>query len=343
MNQYILTSVETEKRHAGAKAKNDVSKFLHEIGFLSMFMDSEMNRYEKRLFFRNNFRKKLSYLEKGDTLAIQYPFYMGDYIVRVIIDETRKKGVNTILIIHDIDALREHFGDEAVIKNEIDLLNGFNVLVAHNASMTDWLRENNCRRPIVNLELFDYSIEGDHDFGKADPGRRRVLFAGNLAKAHFLSKIAPRDYELVLFGNGVDTEALPEKVSYKGSFAPEELLDHLEGEYGLVWDGDEPDRCTGDYGRYLKYNNPHKMSLYISCRLPVIIWKEAAQARFVEEKGIGIAVSSLSDLDTRLKEITEERYLQMQRNAAELAAKTTRGYFIKRAIKNALEKSGEPS
>ncbi|WP_188802340.1 sugar transferase [Sporolactobacillus putidus] len=329
--------MDTEKKHAGAKAKNDVSKFLHEAGFLGMFIDSDMNKYEKRLFFRSNFRKKLSDLNKGDVLAIQYPFYMGDYIVRVIIEETRKKDIKTILIIHDIASLRWQFDNEAEINKEINLLNGFDILIVHNTSMTDWLRENHCQRPIVNLELFDYSIEGVHDFSKADPGKRRVLFAGNLAKAHFLNKITPHDYKLVLFGNGVDTEVLPDSVSYKGSFAPEELLDHLEGEYGLVWDGDDLEQCTGDYGNYLKYNNPHKMSLYISCRLPIIIWKEAAQARFVEEKDIGIAVSSLTDLDRRLRDITEERYLKMQKNVAELSSKTENGYFIKKAIKNAMK------
>ena len=57
----------------------------------------------------------------------------------------------------------------------------------------------------------------------------------------------------------------------------------MDQNFGLVWDGTSLDGCNGRYGEYLKFNNPHKTSLYLSCGIPVIIWKEAALADFVEE------------------------------------------------------------
>lgn len=61
---------------------------------------------------------------------------------------------------------------------------------------------------------------------------------------------------------------------WHGSFKPEESPEHLQG----VWDGDSVDTCAGNTGAYLRYNNPHKTSLYLACGMPVIVWKEAAIA-----------------------------------------------------------------
>ena len=34
-----------------------------------------------------------------------------------------------------------------------------------------------------------------------------------------------------------------------------------------MWDGPSPDTCAGVYGAYLRYNNPHKTSLYLAAGL----------------------------------------------------------------------------
>lgn len=81
----------------------------------------------------------------------------------------------------------------------------------------------------------------------------------------------------------------------------------------MVWDGTSVSTCTGDFGEYLQYNNPHKTSLYIRCQLPVIIWKQAALADFVRENGIGICVDSLEELEKILNTLSEEEYAEMKK------------------------------
>mgnify|MGYP007079152982 FL=1 len=89
-------------------------------------------------------------------------------------------------------------------------------------------------------------------------------------------------YKFNLYGNGFDLEKAQGKEHFncKGFVRSDELIATAEGDFGLVWDGFSVDACTGNFGEYLKYNNPHKTSLYIRCELPVIIWDQAALSDF---------------------------------------------------------------
>ena len=51
-------------------------------------------------------------------------------------------------------------------------------------------------------------------------------------------------------------------IIHKGVFKPEELPRVLDGSYGLVWDGDSLDECSGNIGEYLKINkNPKTIDI----------------------------------------------------------------------------------
>ena len=88
------------------------------------------------------------------------------------------------------------------------------------------------------------------------------------------------------------------------------------------------------HGNYMRYNNPHKASLYLSTGQPVIIWKKAALAEFVIKNKVGIAVDSLENLDEILDKITAEQYQLMKNNTIKLASSLRSGQFIKQAVKN---------
>lgn len=87
----------------------------------------------------------------------------------------------------------------------------------------------------------------------------------------------------------------------------EEFIKHIDADFGLVWDGDSLDGCSGEYGQYLKWNSPHKVSFYLRAGLPLIIWKEAAVAPIIEEAGAGITIWSLKELDDKLANLTPEQ------------------------------------
>ncbi len=76
--------------------------------------------------------------------------------------------------------------------------------------------------------------------------------------------------------------------------------------------------------------------MYLASGLPVIIWKEAAIARFIEENNAGIVVGSLLEIENVLNNISEEKYAQIKKNAKEIGAKLREGYYYKKALEKCL-------
>jgi len=84
----------------------------------------------------------------------------------------------------------------------------------------------------------------------------------------------------------------------------------------------------------MKYNNPHKISLYLRCNVPVIIWEKAGLAQFVKENGVGICVSSLNEIEQVLAAVSLEEYNKMLQNVHEISQKISSGYFMRQALRN---------
>ena len=82
----------------------------------------------------------------------------------------------------------------------------------------------------------------------------------------------------------------------------------------------------------MKYNNPHKLSLYIAAGLPVVVWEKAAIADFVKKYNIGIIVKSLLDLDKEINSLSEEQYEEFKQNILVLQKNVTNGYYTRRAL-----------
>ena len=122
---------------------------------------------------------------------------------------------------------------------------------------------------------------------------------------------------------------------------PDELIKNLTGKYGLVWDGDSIETCSGGKGEYLRINNPHKLSLYLAVGLPVIIWDEAAEADFVLRENVGFAVKSLYELSGKMSDISDYNYEIMKKNAETVGARLRNGEYLTRALKKAEEKIQE--
>jgi len=87
----------------------------------------------------------------------------------------------------------------------------------------------------------------------------------------------------------------------------------------------------------LRYNSPHKASLYIVSGLPLIVWKESAIYELVKEYNIGFGVYSLTELDEKLAQITEDAYKTWKMNIITLAEKLTTGQNLKEVLKKVLD------
>ena len=246
------------------------------------------------------------------------------------------KNNELIFIIHDVEFLRFHQTCENK-RQEIEILNSASVIISHNQFMTEELKKNGVTNPkFVNLEIFDYLLDNIpnniHNYG------RSVVYAGNLAKAPFLEELEKTKlgFDLILYGINY-TELNNSEIKYMGARSPEELVSELTQSFGLIWDSETVDGCTGNIGEYTRYNNPHKLSLYLVAGMPVIVWAESAIAKFVIENKVGFTINSLSEISKRLDLLTQAEYGEYVKNANALKEKLSKGYFMKKAIMQAID------
>ncbi|KRM13271.1 hypothetical protein [Paucilactobacillus suebicus] len=334
MKKYIIEVSMEKHRNALSKAKSDVLRFAKEL----MYQDVELfqidNKFKRLLSTNYILRKKFKNVDKNDYIFIQYPTYMGRRFERKMIEYLHKKGARLITLIHDIDYLRFNDDKFPSLAEVVEQLNSYDVVISSNQSMTDLLEKNGLRKPVVNLGIFDYFHE--QNISKNKKNTAVFNFAGNLTKSKFLYEIKVNENSKInLFGNIDKNKILPNNFKYNGSFDPDVLPRMFIEGYGLVWDGDSATKMAGPMGLYQLYNNPHKVSLYLSSGLPVILWKDAALAPLIRDNNLGILVDTLDNLDETVSQVSDSDYLKMVQSCLSMSQKLKKGYFTKTAIEKA--------
>ena len=331
-------------KNAGNKARNDVEEIVKREGYqvLVLSVDNwyEMSTLKAQLHKSKAFGQALAQLKQGDELLIQFPMLHHSFFTTHHVKKAQKKGVKVHFIIHDLEALRYANLDTVPLKHKIrvqiqesGLLGAADGIIAHNPIMKSVLVDKGIAEDkIVSLGIFDYLIPNFQEktgLTKNQP----IIVAGNLAqeKAGYLYSL-PEEPAYNLYGVGFDESRALANETYFGSFLPDELPAALEGGFGLVWDGDSAETCSGVFGEYLRYNNSHKASLYLAAGFPVVVWEESALAHFVIDKQCGLVVSSLSDLKENLDTLSEEQYKEMLENAKQIGSKLRQGQYLRTAL-----------
>lgn len=321
--QYAIARKETG--NASGKAKRDAYDIALRLGFVPSYNPSNIQqiRIVQQIISLPRFHGK-------KIIFFQYPAVseqlMGMF--RKVVTEDSYK----IALIHDLSSIQ---GIEDYAKSrEAKFLSIFDCLIVHNERMMDYVREIGYEGKIVVLELFDYLHDADHSI-QSQPFSNSIAFAGNLEKAKFLQDVGSINCNWILYGvKGTAEFSSIKNVTYKGLLPSDEIQYLMEGDYGLVWDGDSIEICSGPNGNYLRYNNPHKLSCCIAAGKPVITWKQAAIADFIIRYHVGITVESLEELnDIDLS----AGYEDMKKNVMKIKREIAEGKLLERAINKALE------
>ncbi|SUP39455.1 hypothetical protein [Veillonella criceti] len=344
---FVLKEVLEDGYNAGSKARIDIDEILARYGFpyISNYsgyakrLPGVKNYLKYRLQCKWNRLKTIYHMYKldrrwndKDLLFIQFPDYSPAIVHKYLYKWVKNK--KTIVLIHDIDEWR--YTNQNKIVDSI--LNDAEYLVVHNERMKQRLQVEGIIKPkIVSLDVFDYLMKKEV---KDSVYFKSVIFAGNLTKSQFLkSWIAlERNYRIDLYGNGlVDDINNENKVKYHGSYTADDLLEHLSYGFGLVWDGDSVETCSGKIGEYTRWNNPHKFSLYMAAGIPVFVWKESAISDIVIKNKLGYAVGSLKEIDEILLTITEKEYYELCENVKSIQKKVGIGGYFTVALDRILE------
>lgn len=326
--QYLISSIDPIKNSGGNKAKKDIDFFASEMKNTGVIhVKIYYTRIQRYLLTRLSIIKLVK-AHPADRYILQFPI-STPYVLRQFIEVIRKyTNAEIDLLIHDLPALQLSMEDK---ERELKLFNRVDNLIVHNHSMGEWLKENNVHTNMIELGLFDYDNEQPMRKNEEyDPTKFTICFPGNLAKSTFLTKLTLK-HRLDIYGPN-KLESYPKCVKYCGQYTPEELPKHLTEDFGLIWDGNSTETCSGTFGEYLRYNNPHKTSLYLSSGIPVIIWDQAALAPLIKQHKAGICISNLTELDSLLSMLSNEEYQLMKQNAENLGKKLRNGYYTKRAL-----------
>lgn len=352
MNYSIQETVfdETRRRNAGSKAREDINYIARAMGFQEVLVQYDyVLRKEKGLFaaiikLSNEWKRELSKLGYGDTVLIQFPINHHPFGIAEELDKYHKRGGKVIILIHDIDSFRLNTTTIdgkikylKVLHEDKSILKRGDVIIAHNEKMIQSLSMLGIdEKKVIPLGIFDY-IAKYNAIEKSRNIHSPIIIAGTLgkSKAGYIYDL-PLDINFNLYGNGYIDEA-KKNIHYHGAFFPEELLGVMDGSFGLVWDGASSAECEGVSGQYLRINNPHKTSLYLTAGLPVIVWEDAAIAEFIMLNDVGVTVKRIADISLVVKSINDEHYYRMVKNACDLSIKLQNGHYAKSALEKAIK------
>ena len=328
--------------NAGPKAPSDIVDIcVNKFGMKSVILPQAESAFDKIKYRFKIYSVFLSNFFKGEILVLQFPMYENSKILNSLflffLGFVRKN--KTIAIIHDIDGLR--YNDEKMLKQDVKRLNKIGHIVVHNEKMKKRLEEAGVTSKLYDLELFDYLCDESNRVIEKnfDKNEIKVAYAGNLIekKSPFLYQLNADElkYKFNLYGVGIEKD-LNSKMIYMGKRKPNELPNDIEGDLGLVWDGnlDESDADNG-FKNYTRYNNPHKLSCYIAAGIPVIVWKQSAVADFVIKNNIGYAVSKLYEIN----ELDFIDYEEKQKNVQKLKVDVRNGEFTQKVINRIIDEN----
>ena len=355
---YIRETSNASTYNASSKARADAETIMKERSITPLDIHSRPGIFKIKIFkplqlftyFVNSIAlfDGLHSAPSNAVIYIQFPISNNTFFVKSIIGHFKKKGMMFVAIIHDLDYLR--YTKEAqgrtvysrAVYYDTKVLPLFNYVISHNAKMTEELRKNGIANDsIINLGIFDYLADRSVTSIKHSD-KEKVIFAGNLDKnkSKFLYELPDNVAKhLSLYGKNLDESSSNAK--YCGSFSDINKVEELEGAFGLVWDGTSSSTCEGKFGEYLKYNNPHKASMYIAAGLPIIIWDSAALADFVKKNNIGYTISSLEELPNVIDNINKKDYAEKAKNIAAIREKAISGYYLGSAIDKVRKKIDE--
>lgn len=333
LGKYQITEFRLQDYNAGRKAPTDVAEIAVNNGYKALTIVRGTIRCGKQQT-DSEWINACNAISNNAIVLVQFPIIDVSGGIYRLVGLKKSKNVKIICVVHDVEVLRRVVSDDYL--EQYYMLNICpDIWIVHNEKMKKVLVSRGFPADrIISLQIFDYLIQHPSNIKKDDG----VIIAGNLdaGKSEYVYHLNEiKDVSFNLFGANYSDKNNYTNINYFGTFLPDELIQNLQGKYGLVWDGDSLDTCSGLTGEYLKINNPHKLSLYLAVGLPVIIWEEAAEAEFVLKENVGFTVKSLYELPDRLAAVNEADYEIMRQNARAVGERLRKGEYMTRAIKEA--------
>ena len=192
---YLKERDALEQKNAGSKARNDVESIAESIGYepLDVALPFEEHKslaasVKANLEIEAFFKKRLSGLQEGDELLVQFPPCSHSVLFPRLYRSLRKKGVHVTFLIHDLERMRYSQLNDVPLKKrvrisleETRLLKEADRIICHNDKMKAFLVEQGfSSHALIPLGLFDYLTDCPMRSMEDKKAYNKVIIAGNL-------------------------------------------------------------------------------------------------------------------------------------------------------------------
>jgi hypothetical protein len=322
MTKWITTVVQPTTVNSVFKAKNDIKEIAQKDGYdvLSIFRYDSANDQDNALHARID--GITAPVDAGDLVVFQYPTNNGNRFDTQFIEHLLTRRAKVVIFIHDAEILRG-----TINFDEIKALNSTSLIITHNPAMSQGLVDRGLTTPTLSNYAFDYLTDAWNGQPRAD-FTKELVFAGTLDKSRYLTEWTHAT-KLTVFGRHEFIDIDP-RIEDRGEMKPEKLAYNLPFRFGLAWDSNIPG--GGQYKNYTRFNNPHKISMYLANGLPVVAWKEAGMAPFIEKNHVGITLNSLDELDDAMAALTDQDIDTMLANVDKVRTALRKGHFTRRVL-----------
>ncbi|GAK31174.1 beta-1,6-galactofuranosyltransferase [Weissella oryzae SG25] len=332
---YWITEVDDNEyanNHAsGIIANRMAAESVNEIGFRILHyprMYAEELRTEGKEARQVRLESLLSAVLPGDIVIVQYPLWTNytEFEVEFIdyLSTVRKAKIvamvwDILSWIHD-NRERDYTGDASLW-----MLNRYDLVIAANPKMARRLAsEGGVNKPLISMDLTDFVYQGPL---KEKRFIKELYYVATGIDPAILAEYASK--VPINFIGPHQKEAVPDYIKLLGPMKSIDIPSQLEGGFGLLYYA----KGSGYKGmhHYGEYNNPMKLSLYLASGLPVIVMANSAHAEWIAQRGVGIVVNSLAEIDAKIDALTETDYEQMLENIKPWQMAVTQGFFSKQA------------
>lgn len=332
MGKYYIKFGISDKPNAGSKAMQDIMDLLNKQGYKAvMSLPTHTNKLLKIADIPILLLTIIFCIRKNGILIYFVPsnpkrILMLKYMQRIL-------GFRLICFINDIEFMRMK-RNEKQMQVEINAIASANIILVPNESSINILQKDyKITKKLIPIGVWDYLSPSPTSNITSN---KTIAFAGNLDKAPFLKQLSQVELLFSIWGKGKDMIDKNANVIIKGERKPNELINEIcHCSWGLVWDGDSINSCTGLLGNYLRFNNSHKCGLYLAAGIPVIVWKYSGMAHFVKKHQVGICVESLHEVKNIIEQMNENEYTGYSQHAKDIGKKIRKGYFFLEALKSA--------
>lgn len=338
---YWVTQVDDNEyasnRASGIIANQMAAKSISKIGFRRLHYPrmyagelEEMGEVARQ----ERLEALLSMVLPGDVVIVQYPMWTNytQFELEYINHLKNVRQAKIVALVWDIvswihdNRERDYTGDASLW-----MLNHYDLVIAANEKMAKRLHlEGGVNTPMISMDLSDFLYHG--------PLKEKKKIDQIYYVATGIDPAIIEEYQseipIKFIGPNWNNEKLPEYIQLLGAMKSNDIPSLIDGGFGLLYY--PKSGSLKGMNHYGEYNNPMKLSLYIASGIPIITLSNTAHAKLIEQQGLGLVINSISEIDERVKNLSESEYQKMVENIKPWQRAVSSGFFAKEAAIEAI-------